>query len=201
MELFTIFFDFETGGVLPTHPSIQLAAIAVRDADWQEVASFEAKLIFDEAQADPEALRINHYDAAVWKEQAIQPGAAVARFSRFCEPYRSVPMVSKRTGNSYSVAKLAGHNAATFDLPRLRDLFGSTFFPFSYFVKDTLQRAIWFFDEHPEVKRPENLKLSTLCESFGISTTGAHDALTDVRMAAALAKEIREAERGYPKAA
>ena len=184
---YTIFFDTETGGVLPHQPTIQLAGIVVDDSDWSEKASFECKIKFDEKDADPEALKINHYTPEAWRDAIPGPVAAL-RFAKFCEPYRSIQMVSKRTGNPYSVGKLAGHNAATFDLPRLRQLFGENFFPFSYHVKDTLQRALWFYEEHPEVKRPESLKLSVLCESFGICVDGAHEALADVRMSAAIAK-------------
>lgn len=191
---YTIFFDTETGGVQPHHPTIQLAAIAVEDGTWNEVAAFECKLQFKPSDCDFEALKINHYNIEDWKE-AVLPGMAVMRFGKWCEPYRSIQMMSKRTNKPYSVGKLAGHNAATFDLPRLRGMFGENFFPFSYHVKDTLQRALWFFDEHPELKRPESLKLSVLCEHFGICIAGAHDALADVRMSAAIARAFAEAER------
>ncbi len=141
---YTIYFDTETGGVLPSHPTIQLAAIAVEDGTWNEAAGFERKIKFNEADADPEALKINHYEPEVW---------------------------------------------------RLRWMFAENFFPFSYHVKDTLQRALWFFDEHPELTRPPSLKLSVLCEYFGIVTAGAHDALADVRMSVAIARAFAEAER------
>ncbi len=192
---YTIYFDTETGGVLPSHPTIQLAAVAIEDGTWKEAAGFERKIKFNEADADPEALKINHYDPEVWRLNAVPVGAAVMHFGKFCEPYRSIEMMSKRTNKPYSVGKLAGHNAATFDLPRLRGMFGENFFPFSYHVKDTLQRALWFFDEHPELTRPPSLKLSVLCEYFGIVTAGAHDALADVRMSAAIARAFAEAER------
>lgn len=190
---YTIFFDLETGGVEPKHPTIQLAAVVIDDSTGAERATFERKIKFDDQAADPEALKLNHYSPEAWKD-AIPDGSAAAQFAKFCEPYRSIEMVSKRTGVPYSVAKLAGHNALTFDLPRLRALFGASFFPFSYHVKDTLQRALWYFDEHPEVARPMSLKLSVLCEHFGICVDGAHDALADVRMAAALARAFKEAE-------
>lgn len=191
---YTIFFDVETGGVDQHHPTIQLAAVIVEDASWREVASFERKIKFDESDADPAALKINHYDPAQWKD-AVSPDRCADDFARFAKPYLSITMKSKRTGADYQVGKLCGHNALTFDLPRLRQMFGPKFFPFSYHVKDTLQRAMWFYDEHPEIKRPESLKLATLCAGFGISIDGAHDALADVRMSAALALAFRKAER------
>ena len=42
-----VFFDFETGGLEDSRPNIQLAAIAV-DENWNETATFEAKIKFDE---------------------------------------------------------------------------------------------------------------------------------------------------------
>jgi DNA polymerase III epsilon subunit-like protein len=196
MKMFTIYFDLETGGVMPQHPSIQLAAVAISDADGSELGSFERKLLFNEAACDQEALKINHYDADAWKKNAVPINRAASDFAAFAKPYACVEMVSKRTGNPYGVAKLAGHNAVSFDLPRLRDMFGTQFFPFSYHVKDTLQRAIWYFDEHPEIKRPENLKLGTLATFFGVPVDeSSHDALVDVRLSAGIAAAIKAAER------
>jgi DNA polymerase III epsilon subunit-like protein len=67
-------------------------------------------------------------------------------------------------------------------------MFGTSFFPFSYHVRDILQRAIFWCEEND--KRPENLKLSTMCAYFGIPTDGQHDALTDVRLCAALYRKL-----------
>lgn len=188
---FTIYFDLETGGIESRHPNIQLAAIVVDDATLGAVDSFERKIQFDEADADPEALKLNHYSKDEWAS-AKPEGAVVGEFSNFCRPYLSIEMVSKRSGRPYKVGKLAGHNVAAFDLPRLRSMFGESFFPFSYHTKDTLQRAIWYFDEHPELPRPESLKLTALGKYFGLAVDGAHDALTDVRLAAAVASKFRE---------
>lgn len=191
---YTIFFDFETGGLLPTHPPIQLASIVMKDEDWSEVASFQAKLQFEESTADPEALKMNHYDRDLWQREAIPAPQALSRFVAYAKPFLCIQMTSK-SGSPYSVGKLAGHNALTFDLPILKRLFGSSFFPFSYHVKDTLQRALWFYDEHPEITRPANLKLTTLADSLGVPTDSAHDALTDCRLSAAIARAFWVAER------
>ena len=56
-----VFFDFETGGVLPSHPNIQLAAVAVND-DFAEMESYETKIQVNESDADPEA------DRAKWRK-------------------------------------------------------------------------------------------------------------------------------------
>ena len=189
----TIVFDVETGGLLDRHPTIQLAAIAIDDTTGVEIGAMECKIQFREEEADPEALRINHYDAAVWMKAAITPEEAVRKFTRFLDPYRTIQMISK-AGKPYRVAKLSGYNAQTFDMPRLRRLYGDQFTPFGFHVRDVLQRVVWWFDEVDPATKPPNLKLTSVCEYFGIDTTGAHDALCDVRLCAKLARRLRSNE-------
>lgn len=195
----TIYFDYETGGVEPAHPNIQLAAVAINDRTGEELASFERKIQFDEAQADPRALEINHYDPAVWAAEAQPLEHVVRGFSTFLHAFRSIRKVSERTGNPYMVARLAGHNAAAFDAPRLQADFRrfGVFLAADYLVKDTLQLALWVFDR--ATHKPENFKLSTLAAFLGIDATGAHDALTDVRLCAQVARALRGpwCEHGY----
>lgn len=186
----TVYFDFETGGVLETQPSIQIAAIVVDDDSGAELSAFERKIKFDPALCDPKALEINHYTAEAWKD-ALPPGVVAMQFANFIKPHSCIEMISKRTGAPYNVAKGSGYNALTFDWPRLKALFGTNFLPVSYHVRDVLQRAMFWFDEHPESARPKDLKLGTVCEYFGISIDGAHDALVDVRLTAALARKLR----------
>lgn len=182
----TIYFDFETGGLLPQHPSIQLAAIAYDDYTGKELGSFESKIAFDESKADDEALLMNSWDGNLWKN-APAPAEVAKNFADFLRPHCKVKMMSKRTGKPYYVAKGAAYNAP-FDWPRLRELFGESFLPVSYHVRDILQRAIFHCDENAiEV---ESFKLTELCKLFGIETKGAHDALADVRMEAALYQKI-----------
>ena len=192
MAFYTVYFDLETGGVLPQQPTIQLAAIAV-DEHGVEAASFEQKIAFNEADCDPEALRLNHYTKEAWKD-AINFQATAALFASWLKPYSSVSLMSKRTGRPYSVARLAGYNALTFDLPRLKAMFGTSFFPCEYLVRDVLQRALFWFDEHPEAPRPENYRQTTIADMFGIDTSGAHDALKDVRMCVQLARAMADGD-------
>jgi DNA polymerase III epsilon subunit-like protein len=184
----TIYFDFETGGILPEHPSIQLAAIAVDDESGKELEAFEQKISFDPAKCDPDALKINGWNVENWKD-AASPAMTAAKFSRFLEAHKCIEMMSKRTRKPYYVAKGAGYNAVTFDWPRLRALFGESFLPVSYHVRDILQRVIFYFDENGNP--PSDLKLSTVCQHFGIETIGAHDALVDVRMTASLYHKLK----------
>lgn len=183
--MYTIYFDLETGGLQPTHPTIQLAAVAVDEA-FREVAAFETKIRFDAALADPEALALNHYDPAQWAN-AVHPGRAAQLLSEWAQPYLSLPMVSK-TGTPYQIGRLAGYNALTFDLPRLQRMFQGQFFPFSYHVRDVLQFVLWAMDGM--ATKPENLKLTTVAAWLGLPTDGAHDALADARMAVRVAAAL-----------
>ena len=185
-----VYFDLETAGVEDYRPDIQLAAVAV-DEDLIEVASIEMKIQFDVALADPEALRINHYDAAVWRDQALPLPTVVARFGRFLDNFKTLQRVSKRTGRPYKVAQLAGHNAATFDGPRLKSMYtrAGVFLGADPRVLDTMQLAMWWF--HQRRMEPENYKLVPLCQYFGIPVgDDAHDALADVRLTVRLAKAL-----------
>jgi DNA polymerase III epsilon subunit-like protein len=185
-----VFFDFETAGLEPEHASIQLAAVATEGL--VEVDAFEAKIQFDEGAADPDALAKNHYDARVWRDQA-KPEPVVARaFRNFLDKHATIEKTSKRTGNVYHLAWLAGHNIVSFDIPRLVALFrhvpflaGDTFRPL-----DTLHLAHW----HASVTgaRDGSFGLTECCERFGIDVTGAHDALADVRLCVKLARRLQQ---------
>jgi DNA polymerase III epsilon subunit-like protein len=189
----SVVFDLETGGLLMEHPVIQFAAVAVDD-QWKELASIELKIQFDESQAEPKALEVNHYDAAIWKAHAIHPNEAVHKIGQFIDRFRTLQMVSARTGKPYSVAKLIGHNAASFDGPRLQKMFKDRekFLACDPRIRCTVQRALWWFDE-TGTKPPDNYKLETLCKYFGIPVPEgeAHDALVDVRLNVQLAKALK----------
>jgi DNA polymerase III epsilon subunit-like protein len=189
--MITVYFDLETGGVEDCRPDMQIAAVAVDD-NWNELGAFEAKIQFECDQADPEALRINHYDAAIWRRDAIPLPTMIERFSNFIDPYRVLSRKSKRPPyRTYRVAQLAGHNAATFDGPRLKAMYirAGLFLGADPRVLDTMQLAMWWF--HQRRTEPENYKLGPLCQYFGISVgEDAHDALADVRLTVQLAKVL-----------
>ena len=193
-----VYFDLETGGVEDYRPDIQIAAVAVDNETWREIAAIEMKIAFESDQADPEALAINHYDAAVWRAEALPLLTVIERFSRFLDRFKVLPRVSKRTGRPYRVAQLAGHNAATFDAPRLKSMYtrAGQFLAADPRVLDTLQLAMWWF-HNQHLPEPENYKLGPLCERFGIPVgEEAHDALADVRMTVKLARALQERTAG-----
>lgn len=175
--MITVFCDTETGGTQPQHPTIQLAAIAT-DGDV-ELDAFSQRIAFNPLECDPDALAMNHYDPALWIETAVMPNVCAARFARWLRPYQAVTLTSKRTGNPYTVARMAGYNTP-FDQPRLNALFNGSFVPCEFLWRDVLQRALFYCDEHGVTL--ENYKLTTVAAHFGIDISGAHDALTDVRL-------------------
>lgn len=188
----TVFFDLETGGLDPSkHPIIQIAAIAV-DENLRELDTFEEKIKFDLAKADPEALAKNCYDAATWERDASSGLIVVNRFSKFLKQFADVELISQRTNRPYCVAQLIGHNAATFDGPFLQAFYREhdAFLPGTFFVMDTCQRAKWHFHEHRDSPPPADFKLGTLCAHFGIELTEAHDALADVRATVELYRHL-----------
>jgi len=191
----TVYFDLETAGLSDTAPDIQIAAAAIDDLTGEELSHFEAKIKFDEAFAEPGALELNHYDRAVWTTEAVDVDLAIRAFGIYLNRYRCIHMVSKRTGRAYTVAKLAGHYAADFDGPRLKRLFErhGAFLPADMRIRCTVQRALWWFDERPELAKPTDYKLGTLCAYFGIPVPKeeAHTALGDVRLVVALARAMK----------
>lgn len=186
-----VFFDLETGGLNPErHPIIQLAAVAVDAETFEELGSFERKLRFKMEAADPEALAMNSYDAATWEREAVEPPAALRDFSTFLKLHATRRMVSK-TGNPYWVARLAGHNAAAFDMPFLRRYFSicDLFLPAYLLTLDSSQLAAWW--NWRNGGKLENVKLVSLAAHFGIELE-AHDALADVRANVAVVKYLLE---------
>jgi DNA polymerase III epsilon subunit-like protein len=177
-----IFFDIESGGLNPRrHPIVQLAAVAV-DKDLQLVEAFEAKIRFDRREANRNSLRKNHFHPGVWAREAHEPEAVARKFAEFLRRHATVPKLAS-DGRPYHVAQLVAHNAA-FDGPFLQAWYErlNTFLPARYQVLCTLQRALWYFHEHPEELPPADFKLATLCKYFGVAfhAASAHEAMADV---------------------
>jgi len=164
------------------HPIIQLAAVAMDENGMIE--SFEVKVQFDPAMADAQALAVNHYDPDIWQREAITPAVARAKFTTFLKRFCDIEHISKRTGRPYRVAQLAGHNVASFDMPRLQKWYqdANEFLVADPRPLDTLQFAMWYF--HVRGKRLPSYRLTEICKHFGIGVENAHDALADVMLCA-----------------
>lgn len=187
-----VFFDTETGGLdCRKHPIIQIAAAA---ADWETldvIATFEAKIQVSEADCEPEALKLNSYDAAVWANEAEPDHIALSRLSDFLRGNATLQMTSK-AGRPYWVAQLAAYNAA-FDQEFLFAAFKRLdyFLPAAFSVLCTLQRVRWHFAEQGK-KLPSN-RLADVCSELGISLNNAHDAQADNFAQIEVLKAIRKA--------
>ena len=198
-----VFIDIESAGLEFTRPIIQIAAVSV-DAGFAELEAIELKISFDEANADKKSLSKNKYDARVWQQDAIGPHKAAVTFAQFLRRHATFDMFS-RSGKPYCIAQLAGHNAERFDGPFLHAWYRrhQVFCPARYMTLCTKQKAMWLFEEDRSLTPPENLKLGTLCQYFGVrlSDDEAHDALNDVRATVLLYKAMRDHEQQLATAA
>lgn len=177
-----VFIDLETTGLEPWRPVMQVAAIAVAQ-NLAELEHFEAKVQFPKKWADPAALRKVHYSPSTWRRYA-KPAREVAReLAAFLCRHATIDMRSA-DGSGYRVAQIVAHNAA-FDGAFLRNWFDrlDLFFPGHFRMLCTVQRAIWLFQEDATLTPPDDYKLGTLCQYFGVRLRPeeAHDALNDVR--------------------
>jgi len=189
--------DVETGGLKKKHPTIQIASICVDAETFAEIDFEEAKLIFDPKACDRKALEMNCYDENVWAVEAIPPEHARDRLDGFFRRHADYKLISK-AGKPYATVKLFAHNAP-FDMARLQSLWDGAYTPFCWWYPiDTLQLSLWYFSSAYETKdRPENYRLGTLCEWFGIEVgEGAHDALHDCRLVAKLLKKLNRLDEG-----
>lgn len=174
-----VWLDVESGGIELSQPIIQVAFVATGPMPKFEVLEeLEVKIQFDPAKCDPEALHVNSYDPEVWAREAVPLSTAVALMADFLERHSSREMTSQK-GNTYYIAKGAGHNIASFDIPRIRAAFDAegTFFPLSYQCLDTLHFFValhWL-----RGKDLKSYSMDNLAKLFQIEA-GGHDALSDV---------------------
>ena len=189
-----VFVDLETGGRFAwKHPIIQIGAVAF-DVDWRELERFEVKLKFDEAEADPEALKKVSFSKHLWEMHGVEPATAFDRFVYFLREHATSEWTPKNSDKVQHRAQLFAHNA-TFEREfldkwkwRLRKDHGERDFylPSDPRIICTMQAAMMAFDQSPPP--PTNYQLGTLCEHMGIefSTNRAHEAVYDCVKAAEL---------------
>lgn len=190
-----VFIDIETGGLSKCkHPITELAAIAVHAGTFDELDSIEIRIRFDVRTADPRSLGLNKYNPSDWDRWAIPERDAAEKLATFLRKHGSIVQESKKRSRRYRVARIAGHNAESFDGPFLRQWYRrqKCFFPASPRVLCTKQLAMWFFELNAGVDRPEDYKLETLCRYFRLPSPD-RTALQDVRSTVALARSISSA--------
>ena len=162
------------------NPIIQIAAIAVSDS-WEILDEFERKIIFDEDQCDPQALKINNYYEDVWEKEAVEEISVMNDFRIFLSKHATIKKISKR-GSPYIVATGAGFNCCAFDTPFIKATFErlKLFLPMEWFTHDVMCTAR-VFSQVTGIKFP-SLKLVDLAKFCNCYDENAHEALTDVYM-------------------
>ena len=189
-----VFVDIETGGVEPWRPIFEIAAIAV-DANLNELDSFEARLKFCRSLANPKVLLGSRYNTQAWRRRAIDADDAAEEFADFLGRHGTVDQ-SSQSGRVFQVAQMVAHNAA-FDGQFLCNWFNRVgrFLPASRRMLCTMQRAIWLFHENKSLTPPEDFKLPTLCQYFGIpfAADTRHHAKYDVRATVELYRAMNQA--------
>jgi len=169
-----VYFDLETSGLNEWKHSITQAAFFCPHTQEQ----LELKIQFDENEADPKALEINHYNRDVWQREAVMVHAAVERISDYLRRHACVEKISKKTGKPYQVAQLCAYNGKKFDGPFLQAWFRkqNAFLAADYKILDTLALAEFML---PHL---ESHKLEVVAKELGCFRDGAHDAMIDVFM-------------------
>ncbi len=160
------FVDLETTGINPfTHEIIEIGCLVAKQNDngeWVTVEEFEFKVKPEHIEtAQPEALRINHYDESAWmfahtQEQALQA------LSQKCD---GCVMVGQNVSFDYAFL------AAKFGKYNIKD-------PFFYAKLDTISLAYMRFRKDATMT---SFTLRELCERLGIKNEKAHSALADIR--------------------
>ena len=192
-----VVFDLETGGLdRQRHPITQFAGVALDlDMDgWPAVEECEVKIRFDPAAADPEALELGSYDAAVWARDAMPERLAADVISGFFRRHATLEKISARTKRGYNVAELCAYNGARFDGEFLASWFKrlEMFCPGAcYEILDPFQLARWVVRFSPDPP-PRDLRLASVAEWLGVESDpmAAHDALVDVRTTVEVARRL-----------
>jgi len=176
-----MFFDTETAGLLPSHPIIQLGALAIKNGKPER--EFEVKFRFDPHVADHKALAMNNYSKEDWAH-AVNLAEGAKRFAQFLRPYISERKVAE-SGTIYHVARLYGYNCAAFDMPRVAKIYEDTrdtdniFLPADFRTRDVMQLVIWYY-EFLGKPLPNSIKLDEICDEYNLGKEyKSHDALGD----------------------
>ncbi|OGJ02895.1 hypothetical protein A3G06_00920 [Candidatus Nomurabacteria bacterium RIFCSPLOWO2_12_FULL_46_14] len=165
------FIDIETTGPLVAkHEIIEIGCI-VTSHDLQIIDEFETKVTPERIEdADPVALKINHYDPALWEGSQTLPQA--------------LEILSEKVKDAIMV----GHNVA-FDAGFLDYAFQKSGIPNSmhYHRLDTVSLAWAKLHAKPDIN---HFSLRELCLYFGIKNARPHSALADARATYELYKKL-----------
>ena len=195
----TIFLDIETAGLAIDDPIIEVAAVAVESATYRVVDSIDMKIAFEmKYLTNFEALGVNKFSATEWAHYALPSEVAAKKLEIFFKKYATIEKAGKKSGKTYYIPQLAGHNSNAFDAPRVKHWFDKHecfFHPAMLRTLDTEQKARWFFADNPQLLPPENYQLGTLIQHLGLDCNPDHTALADTLATVDLAQALAEATR------
>ena len=176
-----VFVDIETAGLERWRPIIQIAAIAV-DSNLEIQEEFDERILFSNEDADPKSLNKNSYCQRIWQRRGLEKKVAAINFAQFLRRHATVDLRSTG-GKIYQLAQLVAHNSH-FDSEFLIHWYRKMDFYFPALPRSlcTLQRAMWLIEENKTLSPPQDFKLQTLCDYFGVrlGKEKAHDAYFDV---------------------
>ena len=193
----TVFIDLETTGLNPsTARPIQIAMVAVNRETLEQFDSLEVKIEFVESDADYSALDRNHYDAKVWRREAMTAHVAISTVSDFLNHHATWQRTSK-AGKSYTTCEIAGHNVANYDAVILSRWFQGfkKICPAATWTTgpvDTMHMARCLDWLNGDEADPDGYSLGALCRRYDIEIGKEHDALEDVLATVELAKAMRK---------
>lgn len=166
-----VFIDIETTGLNLLKNEIIEIGCVLTTSSLKVVGEFELKIKPEHIEnADPVALKINHYNEKDW-EEAISLGEAMG-------------ILAKKVEGCIMV----GHNVA-FDAGFLEYAFNKTKLTNSmhYHKLDTISIAWAKLHHDPSI---EHFSLREMCVRFGIKNERAHSALSDARATYELYKKL-----------
>jgi DNA polymerase-3 subunit epsilon len=160
------FIDLETTGMNPyKHEIIEVGCLIAKQNDageWVVTDEFEFKVKPEHIEtADPEALRINHYDEADWMFAHTQE-ETLRTLAQKCE---GCVMVAQNVPFDYSFLLVA---FGKYNIPD----------PFWWAKLDTISLAYMRFRKDDTMTSFSNREL---CERLGVKNEKAHTALADIR--------------------
>lgn len=167
------FIDIETTGLnLLKHEIIEVGCV-LTTPELKVIEEFELKIKPERIEdADPVALKVNHYNSALW------------------EPAYSLKKAIKVISEKVKDCIMVGHNVA-FDAGFLEYAFNKTEIPntMHYHKIDTISVAWAKLHREPDL---EHFSLRELCVRFDIKNAHAHTALSDARATFELYKKLME---------
>ena len=167
------FIDIETTGLnLRKHEIIEIGVVLTTPT-LEIIEEFEIKIKPENIEsADPVALKVNHYDSALWTD------AVSLKYA--------VEILSKKVADCIMV----GHNVA-FDAGFLEYAFNKTDIlnPMHYHKLDTVSISWAKLHNDPSLER---FSLHEMCVRFDIKNEKAHTALSDARATYELYKKLME---------